>query len=111
VKPWTVSVLSLALVSTGCCWRSTSPQPAVPLPPVLVRPTPARLDCRPFLARVPAETLDRLRALPRCVGPAGQPMSSADLCWTAAEANLAGTVLARYVLADADLAACLDGGS
>ena len=99
-------LLTLALASIACSRPST---PSACLPRVPSLPAPSTVDCRSALGpRIPPETLATLRRLPRCLSPTGSPMSSAELCWTAGEASIVGSVLARLLLEDDRVRACLD---
>lgn len=59
----------------------------------------------------PRADLTMLAALPRCRKPDGAPMADVELCWTSREASIAGTALARLIVADARVRACLEAAA
>ncbi len=101
-------LLSLAMASTSCGPRSPSRTPSCPpsLPPVTIAPPAPAVDCRVALG--PRLDLTTLQALPRCLTPEGQPMPSADRCWTSGEVSTAAAALARLITSDARVRRCLD---
>lgn len=105
-------LLTLLLTASTSCWRSSTPsQPSCPpsLPPVVIDPPAAVVDCRAVLG--PRVDLTMLSALPRCRKPDGSPMADSDPCWTSREASIAGTALARLIVADARVRACLEAAA
>lgn len=101
-------LLTLLLTASTSCWRRSTPSaPSCPpsLPPVLIDPPATAVDCRAVLG--PPADLTRLSALPRCRRADGSPMADTEPCWTSLEASIAGTALARLIVGDARVRACL----